>query len=417
MRKAIPILIWLGILLFAGSIILTGATSRVGEQRSSTYGNAYHKFQNSWGGEIGVIPPTFLLERTYQEKVYSDDLKEYKLVDKVQQFPLIPNTINLTSTVNYGEQETDWLVFNAFEVQSQDRYIIPNGTKYTGKFLVTLTKPDNANLMYDYTIYLPATETTLRPASTSTVLSNQFQPGEDVEVVINYTTKGMDTFKYNLSAYQHNVVQKLQADIELNTPSFEVYRFGLPHEITPQANGAKITFDIDDFSTNQDLGITFLSKQMYLDQLQTMLSYSPLSLAMYLMAVLIFSQVQAVHFNAFHYLFIGIINVFYFLFVAYLIRFFGVPASFSIAALLTAGMFMVYCPNVFGWRFASRIAGPYLFALTVLYSLIFLMPVFQGLLFVSLVFLIFISIMIPIGRSDISKWRLVGGTSLQKELE
>ena len=32
------------------------------------------------------------------------------------------------------------------------------------------------------------------------------------------------------------------------------------------------------------------------------------------------------------------------------------------------------------------------------------MPIFRGILFVALVFLIFMSIMIPVGRSDISKW-------------
>jgi len=146
---------------------------------------------------------------------------------------------------------------------------------------------------------------------------------------------------------------------------------------------------------------------MYLDHIQSLMNYSPTSLILFLVVVFFFSQIYNVKFNAFHYLFLGMINVFYFLFVAYLVRFFAVVPTFAIAIVLTTLMFLLYCPNVFGWRFASRIVGVYLFLLTVVFSLIFLMPIFRGLLFVVLVFLIFMSIMIFVSRSDISKWSIM----------
>jgi hypothetical protein len=70
-------------------------------------------------------------------------------------------------------------------------------------------------------------------------------------------------------------------------------------------------------------------------------------------------------------------------------------------------MFFLYAPNVFGRWFAFRVVGVYLFLLTVVFSLIFLMPIFQGLLFVILIFVIFMSIMVFVGRSDISKWPIM----------
>ena len=162
------------------------------------------------------------------------------------------------------------------------------------------------------------------------------------------------------------------------------------------------------FTNHQlDMGVTFLAKQRYLDQIQSLMNYSPMSLILFLVVIFFFSQIYAVKFNAFHYLFLGMIDVFYYLFVAYLIRFLGIIPTFGIAIALTAAMFFLYCPNVFGWRFASRVAGVYLFLLTVVFSLIFLMPIFRGLLFVILIFLIFMSIMIFVSRSDISKWPIV----------
>jgi hypothetical protein len=173
------------------------------------------------------------------------------------------------------------------------------------------------------------------------------------------------------------------------------------------ADGSVIRFSVNDFSTTQDMGVAFLEKQMYLDQIQSLMTYSPMSLILFLTVIFFFSQIYAVKFNAFHYLFLAMIDVFYYLFVAYLIRFFGIVPTFGISIALTAAMFFLYCPNVFGRWFAFRVAGVYLFLLTVVFSLIFLMPIFRGLLFVVLIFLIFMSIMIFVSRSDISKWQIV----------
>lgn len=404
-------LVWLGGLALAGSVVLTMTASRVGEHKSSTYGAAYQSFESSWGGEIGIVPPAFNLERTYVVSQYNATSKQYDFNEKTEQIPLTPKSIKIDSTVDYGEQEKSLLVFNAFTAQNTETYVVVNKTAYTGKLLVNLAQPHNANLMYDYKIVLPAQNNqVIRPVmDAAVVLSPQLSPGEAVEIIITYATKGMDIFKYNLSAYQSNVIETLQARISLNTRQFEIYRFGLPHTTDLTPDGATLQFNLNDFSTTQDLGITFVSKQLYLDQIQSLMNYSPVSLILFLVVIFFFSQIYAVKFNVFHYLFLAMIDVFYFLFVAYLIRFFGVIPTFALAIALTTAMFLAYCPNVFGWRFAGRIAGVYLFLLTVVFSLIFLMPIFRGLLFVILVFLIFMSIMVFVSRSDISRWPIALG--------
>jgi hypothetical protein len=409
--RVFAMLVWLGGLAVAGSVILALTASRVGEHKSSTYGLAYVQFQDSWGGEIGIIPPEYILERKYIESVYNKDSEQYDQVEKTERFTLVPKSINIDSNVTYGEQVRDLLIFNAFEAKNTETYVVVNKTKYAGELLVKVSKPENANLMYDYKIILPAKgDLVVQPVMDHpVVLIPELAVGEEAEVVITYTTKGMDVFKYNLSAYQNSVIERIQANVKINVNEFGIYRFGLPHNTEVARDGATIQFDVENFSTTQDLGITFLAKQMYLDHIQSLLSYSPMSLVLFLVVIFFFSQIYGVRFNAFHYLFLGMINVFYFLFVAYLIRFFGVAVTFGVSILLTAIMFLVYCPNVFGWRFAMRVAGVYLFLLTVVLSLIFMMPIFRGLLFVVLIFLIFMSIMVFVSRSDISKWHIVTG--------
>jgi inner membrane protein involved in colicin E2 resistance len=401
------ILIWLGGLAIAGAIILGLTASRVGEHKSSTYGYAYYLFQEGWGGEIGIVPPEFSLERTYTERKFNNDAEQYEEVEKTQRFVLVPRSISIDTDLIYGERNWDMLIFNAFEVHNKETYVLVNDTAYSGSFQVKVTKPENANLLYDYTISVGNQVT--RPVMDSSVeILPKMDVGEQVEIVITYSTKGMDIYKYNLSAYQNSVIQDLDAKIKLNTQEYNIYREGLPHTQDFASDGsAMLHFKTSDFSTTQDMGVAFLERQMYLDRVQQLMSYSPVSLALFLVVVFIFSQIFNVKFNPFHYLFLGVIDVFYYLFVAYLIRFFGVVPTFGISIALTAVMFILYAPNVFGKWFAFRVVGVYLFLLTVVFSLIFLIPIFQGLFFVILVFLVFMSIMVFVGRSDISKWSIM----------
>ncbi len=405
------ILVWLGALIITGAILLTVTAARVGEHKSSTYGNAYVQFQNSWGGEIGIIPPEFTLRRTYVESVYNKDAKQYEDVTRTETYNLVPKTIDIDSSLDYGEQELDLLIFNAFEAHNTETYVVVNKTQHTGDLLIKVSKPENANLMYDYTIRVPSQgDLILQPIMDSPqALVTGLAPGAEAEIVVTYATKGMDVYKYNLSAYQNKVIEHITARVVINVDEFGIYRFGLPHDTELTKDGATVEFDVENFSTTQDLGITFLAKQRYLDSIQSLMNYSPMSLAFFLAVIFFFSQIFAIKFNAFHYLFVGMIDLFYFLFVAYLIRFFGVLPTFAISIVLTAAMFFLYAPNVFGKWFAYRVVGVYLFLLTVVFSLIFLMPIFRGLLFVVLVFLIFMSIMVFVSRSDISKWTIVSG--------
>jgi len=413
--RVFAILLWIGGITVAGSVILMIAASRIGEHKSSTYGNAYRQFQDSWGGEIEILPPEFFLERTFAETVFDSLLKRDKQIIKIEKSALIPKSITLSSKIHYNEQETGFLTFNAFEAACSEIYAIRNSTSYSGKLYINLKTPQNANLIYGYKIRLPRHETAeYQPKmGEPTFLVPEFKAQDELEVIVVYSTKGMDVFKYNLAEYRNNMIGELQANFEVNTNNYEVYRFGLPHEIETTTEGARIKFKVDNFSTTQDVGIVFESRQIYLDQIQDMVSYAPLSLTLFILVIFVFSQIRAIKFHPLHYLFLASINVFYFLFVAYLIRFFGIKTTLGISTILTVLMFFSYGPQVLGWRFASRIAGLYLFLLTTLYSMIFLMPVFRGLSLVVLIFLIFMSIMIAISRSNIAEWQIVRGHSLQ----
>ncbi len=408
--------VWLGALLIGSSVILSVTASRVGQHKSSTFGEAYERFQQSWGGEIGVQPPSFALERTWEERIFNSVSKEYETKVHTEMLALVPEDIQIRSLITYGEQKRGLLTFNAFEVQTSETYRIPNHSGYAGRLLVSLSRPDNANLLYDFTVSVLDRGSVLRPEmGTQVELQREMAIGQTATVVVSYRTKGMDVLRFKLSSYRHTVVGHLDAELQVNTPRFEVYRFGMPHEIRQTAEGALVRFEMRDFSTTQDLGIAFDSKAQYLDQIQSLISYSPIAVALWMVVIFVYAQVKAVRFNGLHYLFLGALHVFYFMFVSYLIRFFGIWLTFGMATGLTALMFLVYCPNVLGRRFAMRIAAIYLFVLTVIFSLVFLLPIFRGLLFVTLCFLVFMSVMIAVSRSDISRWPILRASPSEQE--
>lgn len=201
-------LIWLGGLAVAGAIVFVLTASRVGEHKSSTYGYAYFLFQEGWGGEIGIIPPEFALERTYTETKYNKDAEQYEEIEKTERHTLVPRSISIDTNLAYGEKNWGVLIFNAFEVHNEEAYIVVNTTENSGALQVKVTKPENANLLYDYTIAIPSKgDLVVRPVMDgSVVLLPNMDPGEQVELIVTYSTKGMDIYKYNLSAYQNNVI-------------------------------------------------------------------------------------------------------------------------------------------------------------------------------------------------------------------
>jgi hypothetical protein len=401
-------MLWLGALSVAAAITLGLAADRVGEHRSSTFGRAYEDFERSWGGEIGVPPMQFSVERSYTEEVFDKEAGQFKKVERKERIPQPPHSLSITSRVDYAEQKRGWLKFNAFEATCEENYRVVNRSRYSGALLARVSKPAHASLMHGYTVRVAGQEAqTLLPSSEPLLLVDSLAPGAAVEVSARYAVKGMDVFKHDLSDYRDSVVRNLDATLVVNTNRFEIFRFGLPHTRGAVGSGARLEFHVRDFATTQDLGITFLARNWFLDQVHSLLNYSPLAPFLFLLAIFVMAQVRAVRFHSLHYLFFAIIHVFYFLFVAYLVRFLGVVTTFALSAALTGGMFFAYVPSVLGWRFGLRVAGICLLLLTVVFSAIFLLPVFRGLLFLSLVFLILMILMISVGRSDVSRWPIL----------
>ena len=396
-------LFWLILIATAGSIALVITSLRVGEQNDTTYGNVHRKFVGSWGGEISIIPADFYFEEQYTEK---ENKGTYAAeVIKTRKHYVLPNSIVMNSFINLDKRREGLIAFNSFLVDVSNEYILANNTPFRDNLFVKLKRPENASILYDYQVIIDNKAVTAEfDIDEPFVLLSEFAQNKNVKINIKFKTKGIDVLKYNLAAYNRYVVQSFRAVFSINTSKYNLLQFGLPHEIKKDGTGEQLLIEMNNFNTNQDVGISFVSIINDLEQIERLVRFSPVSLCLFILLVFILSQMNAVKFHSVHYLFIAIINVFYFLFISYIIRFFNIFSTLTFAFLLTSIMYVLYIPNVTNKKFAFRVLAPYHFALTTILSIIFLLPIYRGVSLIIFLFIVFLSIMVPIGKSDFSKW-------------
>ena len=388
-----PFIFWIILIISAGSIVLVTTSLRIGQQNDTTYGNVYKKFIGSWGGEINIVPADFYFE---------DDNAE---AGKSKEHYLLPDSIAVNSIVNLDKKREGLISFNSFLVDVDNEYILTNTTSFKDNLFVKFNRPENASILYDYIVIIDNIKIAAEIGMDGPfILLPEFEQNQKVKINIQFKTKGIDVLKYKLAVYNRYVIQSFKAFFTINTSDYNLLQFGLPHTIIKNTKGEQLLIEMNNFNTNQDVGISFVSAINDLDQIERLIRFSPVSLCLFMALVFILSQMNIVKFHSVHYLFIAIINVFYFLFISYIIRFFNIFTTLTFAFILTSIMYFLYIPNVTSRKFAFKVLASYHFALTTILSVIFLLPIYRGVSLIIFLFVIFLSIMVPIGKSDFSKW-------------
>jgi len=390
---------WIILIVAAGSIALIITSLRVGQQNDTTYGNVYKKFINSWGGEISIIPSDFYFEEEYTEKENNVEIIKFR------KHYLVPDSIAVNSAIDLDKKREGLIFFNSFLADIDNEYILTNNTSFQNNLFVKFKRPENASILYDYLVIIDnkALDVEIR-IDEPFILLPEFNQNQKVKIKVLFKTKGIDVLKYKLAVYNKYIIQSFKSVYNINTSKYNLLQFGLPHEITKNGTGEQLAIEMNNFNTNQDVGITFISIINDLDQIERLIRFSPVSLCLFITLAFILSQMNNVKFHPVHYLFIAIINVLYFLFISYIIRFINIFYTLTFTFLLTSAMYILYIPNVTNKKFAFKILAPYHFALTTILSVIFLLPIYRGISLIIFLFVVFLSIMIPIGKSDISKW-------------
>ena len=401
--------LWLGLLWVLAAVVLELGASRVGEGKDTSFGEARREFTASWGGPIVEWPPSFAIRHDFTVQEVDPVLKAWVDKEKTENLAVFPSRVSLSADLRTRVQTTGALRIPAYEVRGKGRYIIRNDSGAVGPLVLTVARPGGAALVYDYTITVGGTPVTNARLDQEMVVSPDLQPGEERVVEVTLSTKGVERWQWNLSAWKDRILPKLEATLTTDTPRFSLLRFGIPHERIDAPSGSSVVFSANDLSADQDLGVNFATEIRELGSVGEIVGFAPLSGVLLLLAVAVWSQVREVRFAGFHYAFIVVGHTTWFLFLSYLVRYLGLAGSCALATALMLGLFAATVPPFAGRGFAWRVVLPYQLLLTVGFAATFLLPTLRGLALLALCFGVLVSVMVPLSRAQFSRWPVLRG--------
>jgi hypothetical protein len=269
------LIFWIILIVLAGSGTLVTTSLRVGQQNDTTYGKVYGKFVGSWGGEITIIPTDFYFEEEYTEKYIEkyieNNIEKEKTVEtmKIKNHYLLPDSIKVNSTINLDKKREGLIAFNSFLVDMDNEYTLTNNTPFKDNLFVKFNRPEDASILYDYLVIIDDKPIVAEFGMDDPfILFPEFNTNQKVKINIQFKTKGIDVLKYKLAVYNKYVVQSFKAVFNINTTEYNLLQFGLPHKVTKNTTGEQLTIEMNNFNTNQDVGITFVSIINDLDQIE-----------------------------------------------------------------------------------------------------------------------------------------------------
>lgn len=404
MSRLLLHLVGLLALTFVATVVLLVAASRVGDDAPTTFGAERSVFEANWGGPLEQALPQFWLEREELRTATVDD-RRFEKVETVQTV-LVPVDAAFDITLTHGTQKQGWLSFQAYEAREAAEFTVENTSAHAGRLMVQVNRPSGSVLVHDYTLRLGGT-LVRAPVLGNTIELVDLAPGESVHVALTLASNGTDRFALMLSDWAGALVPHFRATLRVDTDRFALLRYGLPHERTNEGGGSTVVFDVSQFSAAQDVGVNFVNDEADFSRVHDLMGTSPLAAALLLFGTFVWAQVRGLRIGFLRWTFLAMVHTFYFCFVSYLVRYTTLGPAAAAALVLCTGSFAVTIPPAFGYTFAWRTMYPLLLALTVGYTLVFLVPVFKGLAVLSFFFVGFMALVAPLARSDVSKWPLV----------
>lgn len=395
--------IWLGALALIGVFTLLLVGGRVGEGRSSSYGQAWQEFTASWGGEIAVQPPSFALEWQAVEVRTDEVLKERVEVMVGRSAPLPITDMDLDVTLDHSTQSFGSLAFNAFRSKNMDRFEVTNDAGNAGRLMVTVPWPAGASLLNDYTVR-SGDQLVTNPALGRPFPLVELADGEVATVEMTWSTKGADEYTWRLSALKDRVLPHAHARLRVDTDQFALVRFGLDHTRRDEGGTSIVEFDLRNFSTSQDLGVRFASQRKDLIYVQQVLEAAPLALLTFLAALFVGSQVRGARVAAFHHLPMMVAFLSFYALLGYLVRWLPASGALAVATGVSLLLTAILAPPAFGVRGTLLGVVPWQIAFTIVYAAFFQLPSLKGLAVLALLLLSLTLLLARAVRSEPGKW-------------
>ncbi len=407
--------VWLGGLWLVSTLLIGLTEGRIGTGRNTSYGHATSEFAASWGGEVVASPPAFTVHWETTEHHLDEGAQQARAVSKPQQAEAGVERVELRGAFACSSQRWGSLTIPSYTVETEEHYRVRSAADVPARLQVSVARPTGASVLNDYSLTVAGTRVSDPRLDAPTPLHLILQPGEETDVAVRWSTKGSGAFSYALSALRGRVVPSAAAAYTFDCDRFALTRFGLNHQRVNDNGGATVTFALANFSTTQDIGFAFESQRQAQEFAASLLQLAPMAVFLYMLALLVWSQVAPFRLAAWAYLPVVASISTYFLFVGYLVRWLSDVQAAAAAFAIALGLLAAVAGPIFGRQAALRCAFPYFVLLTLGFSGIHALPTLRGLVVGGFIFVNLAVLLVAAVRSDPTRWTLFSSATRERQ--
>ncbi|MEM7182154.1 MAG: inner membrane CreD family protein [Spirochaetota bacterium] len=378
-------------LIFSGASVAIGF--RISDRHQSTYRKNSRAVQDIWGGQIFQSPPSLYFDKYQNQDVENPKTGklETRRVKIAEEIGFIAQDLDIQVKSNIRQKGL--LKFAGYDLQFKGKYLLKNrlNRKEELHFLFKLPSTagniSNTKVTIDGKIYEGDTN-----YADGINWSQTMQKEEEHSIEIEYTARGTDRFTYAL-ADKKKEIKSLQAKLSTDFLEYNIPEKAMvPNSQSSDSKQTIITWEGKNMITGQNISLKFVIED-YGYIASKLFFYAPLSLLLFLMAILVYAVSKEINLHPMHYLFItGGFFVFYLL-GSYLISYVTVILGIILSLGISTGIMIYYSHLINKGKSLMQVIGSVALIFQWIFSLAFFFPEHTGFLITIATVFSFIALM------------------------
>lgn len=316
---------------------------KIDSRHNESYSRSLESVNKIWGGYVTQEPPSLIYEadgfREYENKTTGKLVTQSTIVEKGLAFE--EQNLNLKLVKNIRKKGL--LTFPGYNLEFEALYVFSNKNSDAEKIEFRFSLPTQAGNITNIEVEING-----KPYKEDINFADGIQwrgvlaKDEFKKLKIKYKAQGTKSFYYNLGVMQTEI-KKFAAKLETDYTDFKIPDNSM--SVTTETSDSKksiLEWNFQNLVTGQNIAIEVEAEGNYGKIASKLFFYSPLSLFLFLVSVVLFVTVKKIKFHPMNYLFLLASFFTFYLLGSYLISYMNVFLGILISLLVSTGIIYYY---------------------------------------------------------------------------
>jgi hypothetical protein len=320
-----------------------GIGIRISSRHTESYSRSLESVNKIWGGNLSQNPPSLTFEangiREYENKTTGQIQTQTTIVEKGLNFE--EQTLNLELSKNIRQKGL--LIFPGYNLDFTATYSFKNTTNISSNIIFRMPLPLNAGNITDIQVELDG-----KPYAEDTNLADgiewigKLNKNEVKQIKVHYKAQGTKSFYYNLGQ-QQTEIKKFKTILNTDyTDTIIPDNAMAPSTTNSDSKKTNLEWIFSNLVTGQNIGIEVDVSGNYGKVASKLFFYSPLSMLLFLISVLVFVVVKQVKIHPINYLFLLASFFIFYLLGSYLMSYLNVIIGIFISLAISTAILVYY---------------------------------------------------------------------------